>query len=226
MYGKLSQPVSSTGSQVNATLVLSAKTLIKALFMDACYGGIVYCCSRGIANAIPSCSPVLDATRSAEITNWRNLGTHCIFRKKLMQEEQKYSILDRELLALPLEIRHFRFYIEGSKNNSFVESLSQISINIQYQQYREVDYLTFADVLEKEESTMTQNAGYQFEVALWCDVSNGWARPIDPLAWMLQIFDSFHRLSDPGMWDTKRWIASKFSSPRFKKELSEWAHSC
>ena len=35
------------------------------------------------------------------------------FSKQLREPEQKYSAFDRELLALHLAIRHFRYFLEG-----------------------------------------------------------------------------------------------------------------
>lgn len=41
---------------------------------------------------------------------WQPLG---FFSKKLTQAESKYSALDRELLAMYLSVKHFRYFIEG-----------------------------------------------------------------------------------------------------------------
>ena len=41
---------------------------------------------------------------------WKPLA---FFSKQLRAPEQKYSAFDRELLALHLAIRHFRYFLEG-----------------------------------------------------------------------------------------------------------------
>ena len=49
---------------------------------------------------------------------WRPLA---FFSKQLKPAEVKYSALDRELLALYLSIRHFRYFLEGKNFVAFTD---------------------------------------------------------------------------------------------------------
>ena len=49
---------------------------------------------------------------------WIPLG---FFSKKLRPPERKYSAFDRELLALYLGIRHFRYFLEGRKFTAYTD---------------------------------------------------------------------------------------------------------
>jgi len=79
---------------VNATLLVHPKKkgLVISLFTDAsnrAVGSVLQQYHKGI---------------------WQPLG---FFSKKLSSAEQKYSTLDRELLAIYLSVKHFRYFVEG-----------------------------------------------------------------------------------------------------------------
>ena len=50
--------------------------------------------------------------------NWEPLG---FFSKQLRKPETKYSTFDRELLAMYLTVRHFRFFVEGRPFTAFTD---------------------------------------------------------------------------------------------------------
>ncbi|KII66738.1 hypothetical protein RF11_09329 [Thelohanellus kitauei] len=83
-----------------------------------------------------------------------------------------------------------------------------------------VDYFATSEVKEKEDGIMaykTRDINLKLKdislglgkSKLWCEVSTGNARPVVPVAWRRQIFDSFHGLSHPAIRAMKRLIASK-----------------
>ena len=50
--------------------------------------------------------------------SWQPLA---FFRKALRPAEKKYSTFDRELLAVYLAVRHFRYYLEGRDSTVFTD---------------------------------------------------------------------------------------------------------
>lgn len=57
--------------------------------------------------------------------NWQPLG---FFSKKLQPNEVKYSTLDRELLAIYLSIKHFRYFVEGRHFTIYTDQKSLIHL--------------------------------------------------------------------------------------------------
>jgi hypothetical protein len=49
----------------------------------------------------------------------RHLAAPAFFSKQLRVAEQKYSAFDKELLALYLSTRHFRYYLKGWRFSAF-----------------------------------------------------------------------------------------------------------
>lgn len=115
---------------------ISKKSQIKTSFhwTDECKQAFEKA-KQGLIDAVllahPSCvhsriSLVTDASNVAvgsvlqqKVNNvWQPLG---FFSKKLKKPEQKYSTVDRELLAVYLSIKHFRFFLEGRQFTVFTD---------------------------------------------------------------------------------------------------------
>ena len=64
------------------------------------------------------------------------------------------------------------------------------------------------------------------EVKLFCDISQGKARPVVPDSWRISIFDILHGLSHPSVRNTKKIISAKFVWPHIKKQIGTWAKTC
>ena len=70
------------------------------------------------------------------------------FSKKLRQPEKKYSAFDRELLALYLGVRHFRYFLEGRKFIAFTDhkpltfSMAKASEPWSARQQRQLSYVS------------------------------------------------------------------------------------
>ena len=70
------------------------------------------------------------------------------FSKKLRPPERKYSAFDRELLALYLSVRHFRYFLEGRKFIAFTDhkpltfSMSKASEPWSARQQRQLSYIS------------------------------------------------------------------------------------
>ena len=64
------------------------------------------------------------------------------------------------------------------------------------------------------------------EVKLFCDISQGKARPVVPDSWRRSIFDLLHGLSHPSVRNTKKIISAKFVCPHIKKQIGTWAKTC
>lgn len=106
------------------------------------------------------------------------------FSKKLRSPEVKYSTFDRELLALYLGVRHFRYYLEGRHFTAFTDhkpltfSMSKHSEPWSARQQRQLTYIsefttdiqhvqgdenTVADALSRAESTLSNvNLGIDY----------------------------------------------------------------
>lgn len=82
---------------------------------------------QGLINSVMLAHPSVNPTKISIVTDasnvaigavlqqkvkglWKPLG---FFSKKLQKSETKYSALDRELLAIYLAIKHFRYFVEG-----------------------------------------------------------------------------------------------------------------
>ncbi|CAI5670245.1 unnamed protein product [Oreochromis niloticus] len=61
---------------------------------------------------------------------------------------------------------------------------------------------------------------------LVCDVSTGRPRPVVPVSWRRQVFDSVHALSHPGVRASVKLVSSKFVWPGLRKSVKEWAAAC
>ncbi|CAI5697407.1 unnamed protein product [Oreochromis niloticus] len=61
---------------------------------------------------------------------------------------------------------------------------------------------------------------------LVCDVSTGRSRPVVPVSWRRQVFDSVHALSHPGVRASVKLVSSKFVWPGLRKSVKEWASAC
>ena len=59
-----------------------------------------------------------------------------------------------------------------------------------------------------------------------CDMSTGVPRPIVPLTYRRQVFDSLHGLSHPGIAATLRLVAARYVWPSMNKEVRLWAKQC
>ena len=70
------------------------------------------------------------------------------FSKKLRPPKRKYSTFDRELLALYLGIRHFRYFLEGRQFTAFTDhkpltfSMSKVSEPWSARQQRQLSYIS------------------------------------------------------------------------------------
>ncbi len=76
---------------------------------------------------------------------WQPLG---FFSKQLRKPETKYSVFDRELLAMYLAIRHFRFYLEGRHFTAFTDhkplvfAMAKVSEPWSARQTRHLSYIS------------------------------------------------------------------------------------
>ncbi|CAI5672948.1 unnamed protein product [Oreochromis niloticus] len=61
---------------------------------------------------------------------------------------------------------------------------------------------------------------------LVCDVSTGRPRPVVPVSWRRQVFDSVHAFSHPGVRASVKLVSSKFVWPGLRKSVKEWASAC
>ena len=61
--------------------------------------------------------------------NWRPLA---FFSKQLRPPERKYSAFDRELLALYLGIRHFRYFLEGRDFVAYTDHKPRIHLGVHH----------------------------------------------------------------------------------------------
>ena len=59
-----------------------------------------------------------------------------------------------------------------------------------------------------------------------CDVSSGNPRPIVPITFRRQVFDTLHNLAHPGIRASCRLIADRFVWPGMQKDVHQWARTC
>jgi len=64
------------------------------------------------------------------------------------------------------------------------------------------------------------------EYPLYCDVSNGIARPYVTEKFRHQIFEKMHSLSHPGIKASVRLICHRFVWPYMKRDIKSWSRSC
>uniref|UniRef100_A0A669BQR8 Gypsy retrotransposon integrase-like protein 1 n=1 Tax=Oreochromis niloticus TaxID=8128 RepID=A0A669BQR8_ORENI len=207
---------------------------------------------------------------------WQPLA---FFSRTLRDSERIYSVFDRELLALHLATRHFRFFLEGRHFTAYVDhkpltfamskvsdpwsarrqrqlaAISEFTTDIRHVAGKSnhvadclsralvspvflgIDYSAMAadqsgdpDILALK-STQTgliledrpvQDGG----PLLVCDVSTSRPRPVVPVSWRRQVFDSVHALSHPGVRASVKLVSSKFVWPGLRKSVKEWASAC
>ena len=61
---------------------------------------------------------------------------------------------------------------------------------------------------------------------LICDVLQGRPRPLIPLAWRRDIFNSLHSLSHPGIKASRHLIAERYVWPNMKRDIANWTRAC
>lgn len=204
------------------------------------------------------------------------------FSRQLRPPERKYSAFDRELLAIYLAIRHFRYYLEGrdfvvytdhkpltfamakitdpwssrqqrqltfiseyttriehiaGKNNQVADALSRSGVNAIQVTLPGIDYAEMAANQATDEDVLSyRNAatGLQLEdvpfdengSTLLCDMSQGYPRPIVPVAWRRRVFEAVHNLAHPSIRTTRKLVASKFVWNGVHREVGAWSKAC
>ena len=64
------------------------------------------------------------------------------------------------------------------------------------------------------------------DVQILCDVSTGSPRPLVPTSLRLEVFQSLHQISHPGIRASRRLISSRFVWKFMSKDISKWTRSC
>lgn len=206
---------------------------------------------------------------------WQPLA---FFSKQLRPPERKYSAFDRELLALYLAIRHFRFMLEGrpftvftdhkpligamnkisepwtSRQQRHLSFISEFTTDLQHLAGKSnvvadclsrmvidnvhlgIDYNAMAAAQDSDPSFQATMQDTSLRVVpmpvhedgptLLCDISSGRPRPIVPLQFRRQIFNTIHNLSHPGRRATQRLITDKFVWPGIQKQIGQWVKEC
>ncbi|XP_076734505.1 LOW QUALITY PROTEIN: uncharacterized protein K02A2.6 [Maylandia zebra] len=180
---------------------------------------------------------------------WQPLA---FFSRTLRDSERNYSVFDRELLALHLATRHFRFFLEGRHFTAYMDhkpltfAMSKVSDPWSARQQRQlaaisefttgIRHMTTPPWLPIRAITRTSSpqTGLILEdrpvqdggPLLVCDVSTGRPRPVVPASWRRQVFDSVHALSHPGVRASVKLVSSKFVWPGLRKSVKEWASAC
>ena len=63
-------------------------------------------------------------------------------------------------------------------------------------------------------------------VALWCDISTDQLHPLVSVSHCQTVFAAVHGLAHPGIWATKRMVASRFVWPGLATRVAEWCRDC
>ena len=118
---------------------------------------VMYACTNIMTDASDiAAGAVLQQFRKG---NWTPLA---YFSKKLTTTEMKYSTFDRELLAIYLAVKHFRYFVEGrifhviTDHKPLTYSLSTNSNRYSPRQIRHLDFIsqyTTDSVTPKESAT-------------------------------------------------------------------------
>ena len=61
---------------------------------------------------------------------------------------------------------------------------------------------------------------------VWCDVSAGLWRPVVPVDFRRQVFDTVHGLVHPGVRATTRLVSNRFVWPGLATDIKEWCREC
>ncbi|KAK3729078.1 hypothetical protein RRG08_005451 [Elysia crispata] len=165
---------------------------------------------------------------------WQPLA---FFSKQLRPPEQKYSTFDRELLALYLAIRHFKYFLEGRSFTMFTDhkplvgAMSKASDLWTARQQRHLAHIS-------EFSTDIRHISGKDNVVADClsrnttgtntldNVVLGHPRPIVPRTFQRQVFEAIHNLAHPGRKPTVKLEANKFVWHGVKKQVNKWAQEC
>ncbi|XP_075162740.1 uncharacterized protein LOC142235370 [Haematobia irritans] len=107
------------------------------------------------------------------------------FSRKLTDAESKYSVFDRELLAIHDNIKHFRYMLEGRCFTVYTDHKSY-NWNMCHN------------------SLMIFNMLEELQICLWCEVSQEEPRPYIPQRMRKVVFEKLHCISHPGIRATRR----------------------
>ena len=125
-------------------------------------------------------------------------------------------------------------HIRGEANN-VADTLSRINA---LNSVPEIDYVKFAAAqssctsLDTFLSTASTSSDLRLteirmgEVVVTCDTSEGRPRPLIPLLWRKNIFDTVYSLSHPGPLPSTKAIFSCFVWPLMKRDIWEWCRTC
>lgn len=179
--------------------------------------------------------------------SWEPLS---FFSRKLSTAEKKYSTFDREMLAIYLAIKHFRFYVEGrifsiftdhkplthvllsktEKSRPDVDSIEECKIDlftiIEHQQNDDELQVLKTNPNEKHCFSLREIQVPLENKTIWCDVSTSTNRPYIPVILRKRIFDLIHNLTHPSIRGTRKLITSKYFWPRMNSDVNEWAKCC
>ncbi|KAG5324085.1 POL4 protein, partial [Pseudoatta argentina] len=154
------------------------------------------------------------------------------FSRKLTPTQAKYSAYDRELLAIYMAIKHFRYMLEGRnfhvitdhkpliyafKKKSEQMSPRQTPSDDELQQLKQ----STSTSLKLKKFTLSETAS-----SIHCDISEEDIRPYIPASLRRRVFDMVHQMSHPSGRATHRQIAQKFVWPSMAKDIKEWARTC
>ncbi|KAL6490077.1 hypothetical protein MHYP_G00004220 [Metynnis hypsauchen] len=158
---------------------------------------------------------------------WQPLA---FFNRQLRPNERKYSTFDRELLALYLAVRHFRFLLEGRPFVAFVDHkplVFAMAKTAEPWSARQQWQLAFIS----EFTTDIQHVAGKNNLVADC-LSRSVAAVhlgIDYLQMAVEqrsVFDAIHNLSHPGRKTTQKLVAAKFVWHGLKKNIRDWANAC
>jgi RNase H-like domain found in reverse transcriptase/Integrase zinc binding domain len=156
---------------------------------------------------------------------WRPLG---FFSVRLDSPQQKYSAFNRELLAVFLAIRHFRFMLEGRQFVVFTDHrpllgvLGWISEPWSARQQRQLSYMAeftvdirhiagqsniVADTLSRPAAAQADTSSHTAGLAA-------------------AAFEAVHNLAHPGIRATWRLISSRYVWPNLAADVKKWCQDC
>ncbi|XP_032871989.1 uncharacterized protein LOC116969181, partial [Amblyraja radiata] len=129
---------------------------------------------------------------------WRPLA---LFSKHLSGPQRRYSAFDRELLALYLAVRHFRYFLEGRPFTAFMD-------------HKPLTF-AFAKVSDPWSARQQRQLAYVSEYTTSIRFVEG-----------KRVFEVLHALAHPSIRATVALVASRFMWHGLRKEVGHWARTC
>jgi hypothetical protein len=162
------------------------------------------------------------------------------FSAKLEPAQTRYSAFDRELLAVYLSIRHFRWLLEGrtfyvlTDHKPLTFALHRVTDSWSSRQQRQLAYIA------EYTSDLRHVPGSSNGVAdaLWlcvvhvagarmlCDTSTGVLRPLVPVSQRRAVFLAMHGLAHPGTRASRRINTSRFVWHGCSTDVGTWCREC